>query len=91
MGCEVWVVSCGFESWKVRKLGSWEVGKSRKSESWEVRKSESWEVGKLGYTGAVFREFFGNAVGISLSFLGLVVWIIVPLLISLRKFKGKDL
>jgi len=45
----------------------------------------------MGYTGAVFREFFGNAVGISLSFLGLVVWIVVPLWISLRKFKEKDL
>ena len=45
----------------------------------------------MGYTGAVFREFFGNGVGISLSFLGLLGWIIFPLLISLRKFKRKDL
>lgn len=45
----------------------------------------------MGYTGAVFRVFFGNGLGICLSFFGLVVWIIVPLLISLRKFKGKNL
>lgn len=45
----------------------------------------------MGYTGAVFREFFGNGIGISLSFSGLLGWIIFPLWISLRKFKGKDL
>ena len=45
----------------------------------------------MGYTGAVFREFFGNSTGIILSFLGLIVWIIFPLMISLKKFKGKDL
>ena len=45
----------------------------------------------MGYTGAVFREFFGNSTGIILSFLGLTIWIILPLMISLRKFKRKDL
>jgi len=45
----------------------------------------------MGYTGAVFREFFGNSTGIILSFLGLIVWIIFPLMISLKKFKRKDL
>ena len=45
----------------------------------------------MGYTGAVFREFFGNLLGITLSFIGLTVWIIVPLVFSLRKFKAKDL
>ncbi|MEO8961375.1 MAG: ABC transporter permease subunit, partial [Ginsengibacter sp.] len=28
----------------------------------------------MGYTGAVFREFFGNSTGIILSFLGLIIW-----------------
>ncbi|MEO9020783.1 MAG: ABC transporter permease subunit, partial [Ginsengibacter sp.] len=37
----------------------------------------------MGYTGAIFREFFGNNTGIILSFLGLSVWIIFPLMISL--------
>ncbi|MEO5650510.1 MAG: ABC transporter permease subunit [Ginsengibacter sp.] len=45
----------------------------------------------MGYTGAIFREFFGNNTGILLSFLGLSVWIIFPLMISLKKFKSKDL
>jgi Cu-processing system permease protein len=45
----------------------------------------------MGYTGAVFREFFGNSTGIILSFLGLFVWIILPLMFSLKKFKRKDL
>ena len=45
----------------------------------------------MGYTGAVFREFFGNSTGIILSFLGLCIWIIFPLMISLKKFKRKDL
>lgn len=45
----------------------------------------------MGYTGAVFRDFFGNSAGIILSFLGLMIWIIFPLLISLKKFKSKDL
>jgi Cu-processing system permease protein len=45
----------------------------------------------MGYTGAVFREFFGNSTGIILSFTGLFIWIIFPLMISLKKFKRKDL
>lgn len=45
----------------------------------------------MGYTGAVFREFFGNSTGIILSFLGLFTWIIFPILISLKKFRRKDL
>lgn len=45
----------------------------------------------MGYTGAIFRDFFGNNTGILLSFLGLITWIIFPLMLSLKKFKGKDL
>lgn len=45
----------------------------------------------MGYTGAVFRDFFGNSTGIILSFLGLIVWVVIPLLISLKKFRWKDL
>lgn len=45
----------------------------------------------MGYTGAIFREFFGNSNGIILSFAGLLSWIIFPLIISLKKFKRKDL
>ncbi|HEY9363624.1 MAG TPA: ABC transporter permease subunit, partial [Chitinophagaceae bacterium] len=45
----------------------------------------------MGYTGAIFRDFFGNTTGILLSFLGLFTWIIFPLMFSLKKFKRKDL
>jgi Cu-processing system permease protein len=45
----------------------------------------------MGYTGAVFREFFGNGTGIALSFIGLFVWIVWPVYLSLRRFKKKDL
>ena len=45
----------------------------------------------MGYTGAVFRDFFGNSTGIILSFLGLGIWIIFPLMLSVKKFKRKDL
>lgn len=45
----------------------------------------------MGYTGAIFKDFFGTATGMSLSFLVLVVWIIMPLALSVRNFKRKDL
>lgn len=45
----------------------------------------------MGYTGAIFREFFGNTTGIILSFVGLTAWTVVPLAVSLKKFKKKDL
>ena len=45
----------------------------------------------MGYTGAVFREFFGNSTGIIISFFGLFAWIAFPLMLSLKKFKRKDL
>ena len=45
----------------------------------------------MGYTGAIFREFFSTNTGILLSLAGLLSWIIFPLMISLKKFKRKDL
>ncbi|WP_449436863.1 ABC transporter permease subunit [Pedobacter steynii] len=45
----------------------------------------------MGYTGAIFREFFGNYIGVLLSFFGLLIWIVVPLTWSLKKFSKKDL
>jgi Cu-processing system permease protein len=45
----------------------------------------------MGYTGALFRSFFGNASGQTISFLVLAIWFLLPFLISLRKFKHKDL
>ncbi|MDD2793483.1 MAG: ABC transporter permease subunit [Sediminibacterium sp.] len=45
----------------------------------------------MGYTGAIFKDFFGTVTGMSLSFLVLVIWIIMPLTLSVRNFKRKDL
>ncbi len=45
----------------------------------------------MGYTGAIFKDFFGTAIGLLVSFLFLVLWIAVPFVISIRKFDRKDL
>ncbi|MDQ6530812.1 MULTISPECIES: ABC transporter permease subunit [unclassified Flavobacterium] len=45
----------------------------------------------MGYTGAIFKDFFGTAIGLLVSFVLLVLWIAVPFLISIRKFDRKDL
>ncbi|MEJ5964171.1 ABC transporter permease subunit [Pedobacter immunditicola] len=45
----------------------------------------------MGYTGAVFREFFGTTTGITISFIGLFFWVVWPVWLSLRRFKKKDL
>lgn len=45
----------------------------------------------MGYTGAIFKDFFGTSIGLILSFLLLCLWIIVPFYISLKKFDNKDL
>lgn len=44
----------------------------------------------LGYTGALFRETFHTSIGIVLTILSLIVWIIMPFMISVIKFKNKD-
>ena len=45
----------------------------------------------MSYTGAVFNQFFGTNFGILYSLTIMIVWIIFPLIIALRKFKKKDL
>lgn len=45
----------------------------------------------MGYTGAIFKMFFGNFYGYIITIGLLFVWVIVPYLISLRKFNKKDL
>lgn len=45
----------------------------------------------MGYTGAVFKEFFGTSFGLLISIILLCLWAFIPFLISLRKFKLKDL
>jgi Cu-processing system permease protein len=45
----------------------------------------------LGYTGAVFKEFFGSIPGMLFVVLALVLWILIPVCLSVRKFNSKDL
>lgn len=45
----------------------------------------------MGYTGAIFKDFFGTRSGQILSFAVLFTWIIIPVWLSLRKFNRKDL
>lgn len=45
----------------------------------------------MGYTGAIFKDFFGTTTGLIISFVLLSLWAIIPFFISLRKFNRKDL
>lgn len=49
------------------------------------------ESAMMGYTGAIFRNYFGSKGGLLLSLGLLTIWIIIPFLISLTRFKKKDL
>ena len=45
----------------------------------------------MGYTGAIFKDFFGTQTGLVISFSVLFSWIVIPTWLSLRKFSNKDL
>ncbi len=45
----------------------------------------------MGYTGAVFKDFFGTYTGLIFSIGVLVLWIIIPVWFATRKFNTKDL
>jgi len=45
----------------------------------------------MGYTGAVFKDFFGTASGITVTTIVLCLWVFIPVWISARKFRRKDL
>jgi Cu-processing system permease protein len=45
----------------------------------------------MGYTGAVFKDFFGTASGIAVSTIVMFLWILIPVWISSTKFAKKDL
>ncbi len=45
----------------------------------------------MGYTGAIFKDFFGTNTGLVISFLVLITWVVIPTWLSLRKFNHKDL
>jgi Cu-processing system permease protein len=45
----------------------------------------------MGYTGAMYKDFFGSNSGLLYTSGIMLAWIIVPLWLSLRSFKKKDL
>ena len=45
----------------------------------------------MGYTGAVFKDFFGTSAGIIVSSMVMFLWILIPVWISTRKFGKRDL
>jgi len=45
----------------------------------------------MGYTGAIFKDFFGTNLGLLISAIVLLAWVILPTMLSVRKFKRKDL
>ncbi len=44
----------------------------------------------LGYTGAVFKQFFGTNLGLIVSFIMLTIWVVLPVLRIVFKSKRKD-
>lgn len=44
----------------------------------------------MGYTGAVFQNFFGSVLGIFISIFFLLIWIVVPIILSTKSFNKKD-
>jgi Cu-processing system permease protein len=44
----------------------------------------------LGYTGAIFKQFFGTNFGLIVSFIMLVVWVVLPVFRIMFKSRKKD-
>ena len=44
----------------------------------------------LGYTGAVFKQFFGTSIGLIVSFTALTLWVLLPVLRITVKARKKD-
>jgi Cu-processing system permease protein len=45
----------------------------------------------MGYTGAVYKDFFGSYLGLLYTLGIMIIWMIVPLLLAVRSFMKKDL
>lgn len=44
----------------------------------------------MGYTGAVFQQFFGTSMGIIIACASLIIWTLIPVLLGMRSFRRKD-
>lgn len=45
----------------------------------------------MGYSGAIFKDFFGTTIGMTLSLIVLCIWAVGPFLLSLKRFNKNDL
>jgi Cu-processing system permease protein len=45
----------------------------------------------MGYTGAIFKDYFGTRAGLTIAFGIMLLWMIIPAWLSTRKFMSKDL
>ena len=45
----------------------------------------------MGFTGALFRDFFGSSRGEWVAFGLLTLWVVIPFYFSTKKFRFKDL
>jgi Cu-processing system permease protein len=45
----------------------------------------------MGYTGAIFKDFFGTTAGITAAFAVLLLWVLIPYLLSMNRFRKSDL
>lgn len=45
----------------------------------------------MGYTGAIFRQFFNETSGMIFALVVLLIWTLLPLMLSVRLFNRKDL
>lgn len=45
----------------------------------------------MGYTGAIFKDFFGTYTGVIFSFAVMFLWVVLPVWFSTRRFNRKDL
>jgi Cu-processing system permease protein len=45
----------------------------------------------MGYTGAMYKDFFGSSAGLLYTLGIMTLWVVVPLALALRSFKKKDL
>lgn len=45
----------------------------------------------MGYTGAIYKDFFGSSLGLIYTLGIMAIWTVLPLSLALRSFKKKDL
>jgi len=45
----------------------------------------------MGYTGALYKDFFGSGTGVLFTTGIMLLWILIPLWLAVRKFRKKDL